>query len=152
MSEASTDLLGKNYFQTREELAKAIESLKVMGKDSGINPARLALLDNLMANLEDPFLFMVVGEVNAGKSSLLNALFGEDFCKSDVVPTTERIAFFKYGEEAHEFDFSKDIFEIFRPNAFLRDFNIVDTPGTNSIESEHQHVCLLYTSDAADES
>lgn len=140
MSEASTDLLGKNYFQTREELAKAIESLKVMGKDSGINPARLALLDNLMANLEDPFLFMVVGEVNAGKSSLLNALFGEDFCKSDVVPTTERIAFFKYGEEAHEFDFSKDIFEIFRPNAFLRDFNIVDTPGTNSIESEHQHV------------
>lgn len=140
MSEASTDPLGKNYFQTREELAKAIESLKVMGKDSGINPARLALLDNLMANLEDPFLFVVVGEVNAGKSSLLNALFGEDFCKSDVVPTTERIAFFKYGEEAHEFDFSKDIVEIFRPNAFLRDFNIVDTPGTNSIESEHQHI------------
>lgn len=140
MSEASTDLLGKNYFQTREELAKAIESLKVMGKDSGIDPARLALLVNLMANLKDPFLFVVVGEVNAGKSSLLNALFGEDFCKSDVVPSTERIAFFKYGEEAHEFDFSKDIVEIFRPNAFLRDFNIVDTPGTNSIESEHQHV------------
>ncbi|MBP84512.1 MAG: hypothetical protein CMO61_11765 [Verrucomicrobiales bacterium] len=140
MSEASTDLLGKNYFQTREKLAGAIKALKVMGKDSGIDPGRLALLDNLMANLEDPFLFVVVGEVNAGKSTLLNSLFGEDFCESDVVPTTERIAFFKYGEEAHDFDFSKDIVEIFRPNAFLRDFNIVDTPGTNSIESEHQQI------------
>lgn len=140
MSEASTDLLGKNYFQTREELAGAIEALKAMGRESGIDPGRLALLENLMSNLEDPFLFVVVGEVNAGKSTLLNALFGEDFCESDVVPTTERIGFFKYGEEAHDFEFSKDIVEIFRPNAFLRDFNIVDTPGTNSIESEHQQI------------
>ncbi len=140
MSESSINLLGKNYFRTREKLGKAIASLNEMAQGSGIDPGRLALLDNLMANLEDPFLFVVVGEVNAGKSTLLNALFGEDFCKADVVPTTDRIAFFKYGEEAHEFDFSKDIVEVFRPNPFLRDFNIVDTPGTNSIENEHQQI------------
>ena len=56
-----------------------------MGRDSSIAPARLSLLKNLMANLEDPFLFVVVGEVNAGKSTLLNALFGEDFCNADVI-------------------------------------------------------------------
>ena len=33
-----------------------------------------------------------------------------------------------------------DIVEIFRPSEFLKDFNIVDTPGTNSIESEHQQI------------
>ncbi len=140
MAQKATDLLGKNYFQTREKLSHAIQSLAELGRDSGIHPGRLALLKNLLANLEDPFLFVVVGEVNAGKSSLLNALFGEDFCTADVIPTTERIAFFKYGAEAHQFDFSEDIVEVFRPNAFLRDFNLVDTPGTNSIEAGHQQI------------
>lgn len=140
MSASPTDQLGKNYFQTREKLSAAIESLSQLGRESSISPARLALLKNLLANLEDPFLFVVVGEVNAGKSSLLNALFGEDFCNADVIPTTDRIAFFKYGAESHEFDFSEDIVEIFRPNAFLKDFNLVDTPGTNSIESGHQQI------------
>lgn len=140
MADKATDLLGKNYFQTREKLSKAIESLAQLGRESGISPARLALLKNLLANLEDPFLFVVAGEVNAGKSSLLNALFGEDFCTADVIPTTDRIAFFKHGAEPHEFDFSEDIVEVFRPNAFLKDFNLVDTPGTNSIEAGHQQI------------
>ncbi len=140
MADKPTDLLGKNYFQTREKLSKAIQSLGELGRESGINPARLALLKNLLANLEDPFLFVVAGEVKAGKSTLLNALFGEDFCATDVIPTTDRIAFFKYGAEPHEFDFSEDIVEVFRPNAFLRDFNLVDTPGTNSIETAHQRI------------
>ena len=118
----------------------AVESLTRLGGESKIDPARITLLKNLVANLEDPFLFVVAGEVNSGKSTLLNALFGADFCTADVIPTTERIAFFKYGKEAHEFDFSEDIVEVFRPNDFLKDFNIVDTPGTNSIESNHQKV------------
>lgn len=140
MSEPSTDLLGKNYFQTREKLATVIESLAELGREAGIDPGRISLLENLLSNLEDPFLFVVVGEVNAGKSTLLNALFGEDFCTADVIPTTDRIAFFKHGQEPHEFDFSEDIVEVFRPNDFLKDFNIVDTPGTNSIESGHQEI------------
>ena len=140
MAEDSTELLGKNYFQTREKLSAAIQSLSDLAEDAGIVPERIDLLNNLMASLEDPFLFVVVGEVNAGKSTLLNALFGEDFCNADVIPTTDRIAFFKYGEESHEFDFSDDITEVFRPNQFLKDFNIVDTPGTNSIEAEHQQI------------
>lgn len=140
MADKPTELLGKYYFQTRERLSKAIETLGGLGSESGIGAGRLALLKNLLANLEDPFLFVVVGEVNAGKSTLLNALFGEDFCTADVIPTTERIAFFKHGAEAHEFEFSEEIVEVFRPNAFLRDFNLVDTPGTNSIESHHQRI------------
>lgn len=140
LSTLKKDPLGKNYFQTRKKLSTAVSSLSGLAEEAGVNPARIALLKNLMANLEDPFLFVVAGEVNAGKSTLLNALFGEDFCSTDVIPTTERIAFFKYGKEAHEFDFSEDIVEVFRPNDFLMDFNIVDTPGTNSIESHHQKI------------
>ncbi len=140
MADTPTDKLGKNYFETRAKLTEAVEALTRLGEEAEISPARIVLLKNLIANLEDPFLFVVAGEVNAGKSTLLNSLFGADFCSTDVIPTTERIAFFKHGKEAHEFEFSEDIVEVFRPNEFLKDFNIVDTPGTNSIETHHQKV------------
>ena len=133
-------MLGKNYFDTRSKLGAAVYALCKLGENSGVNPARLAVLQNLMASLKDPFLFVVVGEVNAGKSTMLNALFGSDFCSSGPLPTTDRISFFKYGKEAHDFEVTDTLREIYRPEEFLKDFNIVDTPGTNSIESGHQQI------------
>ena len=133
-------MLGKNYFETRKKLSSAVNTLNELGEGCGVNPARITLLKNLMANLKDPFLFVVVGEVNAGKSTLLNALFGDDLCSTDVLPATDKIGFFKHGNEDHEFEISEDVLEIYRTNAFLKDFNIVDTPGTNSIELHHQQI------------
>lgn len=133
-------MLGKHYFNTRSTLGSAVYALCKLGEQCGVNPARLGVLQNLMASLKDPFLFVVVGEVNAGKSTMLNALFGSDFCSSGVLPTTDRIHFFKYGKEAHEFEVTDTLMEVFRPDEFLKDFNIVDTPGTNSIESGHQRI------------
>lgn len=133
-------MLGKNYFDTRSKLGAAVYALCKLGENSGVNPARLAVLQNLMASLKDPFLFVVVGEVNAGKSTMLNALFGSDFCSSGPLPTTDRISFFKYGKEAHDFEVTDTLREIYRPEEFLKDFNVVDTPGTNSIEAGHQQI------------
>ena len=133
-------MLGKNYFETRAKLEATVHKLAELAERGGISPARVSLLRNLMANLKDPFLFVVVGEVNAGKSTLLNALFGQDFCSADVLPTTDTIACFKHGEEAHEFEVNETLIEVYRPNDFLKDFNIVDTPGTNSIELHHQQI------------
>lgn len=133
-------MLGKNYFETRAKLETAVHKLAELAERGGISPARVSLLRNLMANLKDPFLFVVVGEVNAGKSTLLNAIFGEDFCSADVLPTTDTIACFKHGEESHEFEVNDTLMEVYRPNEFLKDFNIVDTPGTNSIELDHQQI------------
>ena len=133
-------MLGNNYFKIRSRLGTAVYALSQLAEWSGVHPGRISMLRNLMANLKDPFLFTVVGEVKAGKSTLLNALFGQDFCSTNVLPTTDRIAVFKYGREPHEFDVSEDIVEVYRPNDFLRDFNIVDTPGTNSIEARHQRI------------
>lgn len=136
----TNQMLGKNYFETRSKLNSAVEELSSLCEQVEIDPARIHMLRNLMANLRDPFLFVVAGEVNCGKSTLLNAIFGEDFCSTDVIPTTDQIAYFKHGKEPHEFEFSKDILEIYRTNEFLKDFNLVDTPGTNSIDPRHEQI------------
>ena len=78
--------------------------------------------------------------MKAGKSSLLNALFGRDFCRVDVLPATDRINVFKYGDEARDVPVSPSLIERYQPVAFLRDFNIVDTPGTNTIVADHQTI------------
>jgi GTPase SAR1 family protein len=100
----------------------------------------LRYLQDLVTSLGQPFLFVVVGEVKAGKSSLLNALFGQEFCKVDVLPATDRIYEFKYGESAYDVRISDHITALHRPIDFLKDFNIVDTPGTNTIVANHQEI------------
>jgi small GTP-binding protein len=139
-SHRDDDKLGKKYFDTRSRLGNAVYALARLAENCGVSPSHVGVLRNLMANLKDPFLFVVAGEVNAGKSTLLNGLFGADFCPADVVPTTDRICYFKYGSEEQEMEVGENLVELYRPNEFLRDFNVVDTPGTNSIESEHQQI------------
>ena len=132
--------LGDIYFDTRARLGTAIHDLSKLAADAQIHPSKLALLDSLLANLKEPFLFVVTGEVNAGKSTLLNALFGHEFCEVGVIPTTAKIHLFKHGEEPHDIPVSDTVEELYRTNEFLKDFNIVDTPGTNSIEENHQEI------------
>ena len=94
----------------------------------------------LTQSLREPFLFVVAGEVKAGKSSLLNAIFGREFCKVDVLHATDKVYIFKYADEERTIHVSDRLAECYRPAAFLRDFNIVDTPGTNTIVAEHQTI------------
>jgi len=41
--------------------------------------------------IAEPFRILVLGQINAGKSSLINALFGEVKAETDAIPTTEGI-------------------------------------------------------------
>ncbi|MEM7010066.1 MAG: dynamin family protein [Verrucomicrobiota bacterium] len=132
--------IGDVFFETRAKMSAAVESLARLAGELEVHPSRVSLLKNLIANLREPFLFVVVGEVNAGKSTLLNAIFGEEFCKSDVLPMTDKICLFKQGPESRDIPVSDTFQELYRPNEFLKDFNIVDTPGTNSIVDDHQDI------------
>ena len=132
--------IGDVYFETRARLGSAVFSLSRLAAELDVHPSRVSLLKNLIANLKEPFVFVVVGEVNAGKSTLLNALFGEEVCKSDVLPLTDKICLFKYGPEPRDIPVSDTVRELYRPSDFLHDFNLVDTPGTNSIIDDHQEI------------
>ena len=133
-------MIGEDYFQTRAQLGTALYALSVLAHDLQATPETIETLQGLNASLREPFLFVVMGEVKAGKSTVLNALFGQAFCRADVLPATDRIYLFKYAAEARDVPINEHLTECYRPNAFLRDFNIVDTPGTNTILPEHERI------------
>jgi len=89
--------------------------------------------------LDDPFLLVVVGEFNAGKSALINALLGESVFEEGVTPTTAAIQMVRHAEAPGR-PAGPDIRMILGTAEFLRDVHLVDTPGTNAITREHQAV------------
>jgi small GTP-binding protein len=133
-------MVAEKYLELRSQLGTTLGSLIALAHQIGAPEDALRNLQNLVTNLGQPFLFVVVGEVKAGKSSLLNALFGRDFCKVDVLPATDRIYEFKYGEKDYDVQISDHVTALYRRIDFLKDFNIVDTPGTNTIVANHQAI------------
>ncbi|HEY3602246.1 MAG TPA: dynamin family protein [Chthoniobacterales bacterium] len=128
------------YLQFRNRTESAIGALLKLAADIQREPEMLDTLQNMLKDIREPLLFVVVGEVKAGKSTLLNALFGQEFCKVDVLPATDRIYIFKYGAREQTVDVSSQITERYQSIKFLQDFNIVDTPGTNTMVVEHQTI------------
>jgi GTPase SAR1 family protein len=134
----------EKYFETRSQLSHALSALVTLSQQTGEPDATIQNLQSLGANLNEPLLFVAVGEVKAGKSSLLNALFGQDFCKTDVLPATDKIYIFKYGDTERDVSVSENVADCYRPIEFLRNFNIVDTPGTNTIVASHQDITTSF--------
>jgi GTPase SAR1 family protein len=132
------------YLEARARLAAAVGSLVSLARETDETRETVETLQTLSRSLADPLLFVVVGEVKAGKSSLLNAVFGQEFCKVDVLPATDKVYVFKYGEAEHDIPVSDHLTERYRPIPFLKNFNIVDTPGTNTIVASHHEITISY--------
>jgi tRNA U34 5-carboxymethylaminomethyl modifying GTPase MnmE/TrmE len=66
-----------------------------------LDAAEKDLLDLKLAltDLEGIFMLVVVGEYNAGKSSLLNSLLGQKVMLEGVTPTTDRVTIVTYGPQ-----------------------------------------------------
>ncbi|MEO6872050.1 MAG: dynamin family protein [Chthoniobacterales bacterium] len=128
------------YLQFRNRAEAGLAALLKLTIDMQRETVMLDTIQNLLKDVREPLLFVVVGEVKAGKSSLLNALFGQEFCKVDVLPATDRVYIFKHGSRAEAVDVSPQITERYEPIEFLQNFNIVDTPGTNTMVAQHQEI------------
>jgi len=99
----------------------------------------MPLLQQALRQLEELFLLVVVGEFNAGKSAFINALLGERVLPEGVTPTTTQIQMLRYGEEPDQ-RWERDIVVFTYPTDWLRDINLVDTPGTNAVIQRHQEL------------
>src|SRR5437773_7131597 len=91
-----------------------------------------------IAQLDELFLLVVVGEFNAGKSAFINALLGERILEEGVTPTTTRVGLLKYGPALSRQAGEAGLDVITAPVEMLREINIVDTPGTNAVRREHE--------------
>lgn len=98
--------------------------------------------NDLMQHVNDPFLFVIVGEVKAGKSSFINALLEteKDICKVAPSPMTDTIQQILYGANESETIVNSYLKKIYQPVEILKQICIVDTPGTNTIIDHHQEI------------
>ena len=131
-------MIADRYLQLKGELESGLAGLIKLGSEMHRPADELDTLQALLRDLSEPLLFVVVGEVKSGKSSLLNALFGDEFAKVDVLPATDRVYIFRYGPEEKTIEVSPKLTERYLPVPFLHNFNVVDTPGTNTMVKEHQ--------------
>jgi tetratricopeptide (TPR) repeat protein/GTPase Era involved in 16S rRNA processing len=149
-------------------LERIVESRRELGHFVG-ETARAA------ANLETPLLVTVMGEFSSGKSSFVNAFIGADVAPTGITPTTATINVVRYGRERggriikqdgatlelgwdalmthlRELtpDAARDIdrVEILVPLPQLEKINIVDTPGLNSIQPEHEATARAFIAKA----
>jgi small GTP-binding protein len=100
----------------------------------------LDTLQQATLQLDELFLLVVVGEFNAGKSALVNALLGEKVLTEGVTPTTSRVTLVQWGERIEEKIVDGGLAKFTHPLALLRELSIVDTPGTNAVIREHERL------------
>ena len=79
---------GERFFHTRDRLAACRARIEALAKETGLGPREM---DEAAALLARPWLGVIVGEVNAGKSALLNALAGSKIAEVAPVPCTRQI-------------------------------------------------------------
>ena len=132
-------IVDRTLVEYQSSLDNLLKRLQVFATD--INNQQLQVtIRNLRANINEPFLFVVVGEVKAGKSSFVNALLQADICKTAADPCTDVIQQLVYSKEQYEQPVNQYLRKIGLPNEILKTLSVVDTPGTNTIVENHQEI------------
>ncbi|WNZ23912.1 hypothetical protein HJG54_14300 [Leptolyngbya sp. NK1-12] len=140
MSSPILDQALQDYRWNLNELLHSIQRLA-----TAINNAKLQeTVAGLRRNIAEPFLFVVVGEVKAGKSSFVNALLEAEVCATDIEPCTDSIQQIVYSDNRYVTQIEPNLRKIGLPIEILKDISIVDTPGTNTIVAEHQIITEKY--------
>jgi tetratricopeptide (TPR) repeat protein len=134
-----------------------------------------AAVSRLRLGYDRPLLLAIAGEFNAGKSTVLNALVGDAVAPMGVTPTTAAVNVFVYGPRkaarvvlqdggAEEVPFERVVelidarrgagggavrhVEIVWPAESLREVSLVDTPGYNAPDEQHEAVARTFLEQA----
>ncbi|MCU0496265.1 MAG: dynamin family protein [Anaerolineae bacterium] len=97
------------------------------------------------------FLVVIIGEFNAGKSTFVNALIGDELLPMGITPTTEAIELIRYNDTPQRKPMIREegLREWAHPNTGAQGVAIVDTPGTGSVFQKHESIAksFLHRSD-----
>ncbi|KAB2605305.1 hypothetical protein D8674_005022 [Pyrus ussuriensis x Pyrus communis] len=146
----STSVAGFLKLEDREkkfieaERSVLLKAINVIQKAAPLME-EVSLLVDAVSQIDEPFLLVIVGEFNSGKSTVINALLGNKYLKDGVVPTTNEITFLRYtemdaGEEQRCERPPDGQYICYLPAPILKEMNVVDTPGTNVILQRQQRL------------
>ncbi len=133
-------ILNRKQSQLLKDEKAALERLQLALAGFEVTQEDQKTLQKSIRQLDELFLLVVVGEFNSGKSAFINALLGERFLEEGVTPTTAQICILHHGESASREVTEDGVIALSYPAAFLREINIVDTPGTNAIIRRHEQL------------
>ncbi|MBW4485411.1 MAG: dynamin family protein [Tildeniella torsiva UHER 1998/13D] len=139
----ASQIIDKKLHAYRDDLDRLLERVQALATTIN-NPNLQRTTHSLRRNINEPFLFVVVGEVKAGKSSFVNALLDAEVCATDIEPCTDSIQQIIYAEQEFVEQVEPNLRKIGRPIPILQDISIVDTPGTNTVVAEHQIITERY--------
>ncbi|MGB1288447.1 MAG: dynamin family protein, partial [Aggregatilineales bacterium] len=113
--------------------------LDIIPKINNIDEERISQVRDALFHADHPFLMVFVGPFSSGKSSIINAMMGDEaLLRIGPTPTTDRINILRWGEEAQTMDSAGDTNTVFYPSSLLRKVSLVDTPGLESIFQNHE--------------
>lgn len=115
------------------ELATTLTTLGASKED-------ISEIHKSITQLGDLFMLVIVGEFNSGKTSFLNAMFGQKLLKEGVTPTTNEVQLLRHGDKQCSTNLKPELIEIQLPVDWLKDITLVDTPGTNAVITGHQQI------------
>ncbi|KAF2956853.1 dynamin family protein [Marinitoga sp. 38H-ov] len=131
-------IIDQEVILKRNEINNIIDDLSYILKDI----KREENIIDIKKRINEPYTFMIVGEVNSGKSSFVNALLkSKELAKVSPQTCTDKINVIEYSDKPNEKDLiDKYTKYIGRPYEILKNIRIVDTPGTNSMVIEHEKI------------
>lgn len=123
----------------RSEYELITQLLDVLPRIDNIGEQRIGQVRDAMFHADHPYLMVLVGPFSSGKSSIINALLGEeDFLKIGPVPTTDRISILRWGQDPQNMGTAGGVDTVFYPSPLLQKVSLVDTPGLESIFQDHE--------------
>ena len=131
-------ILSDNQEKILNAERQVLNDLRLALNNFGSTPEDQRTIQESLAQLDELFLLVVVGEFNSGKSAFINALLGKPLLKEGVTPTTTQINLIKYGPSEARTVIDETMHVVTLPVEWLRDISIVDTPGTNAIIRAHE--------------
>jgi small GTP-binding protein len=133
-------MLSDEQAQFLREEKDALSEIRLALAELDVPRESLTTLQDAILQLDELFLLVVVGEFNAGKSALVNALLGEKVLPEGATPTTSRVTLVKWGEKVAEQVVDENFSIYTYPLELLKELNIVDTPGTNAVIRYHERL------------
>src|SRR5260221_14672589 len=81
----------------RKEYDRLRALLDTLGKIDGLPDEQMEQARDALFHADHPFLIVLVGAFNTGKSSMINALIGQPVLPIGATPTTHKIAIVRHG-------------------------------------------------------